>query len=91
MNHLGHMLLTLELLPLLLDTAASTGDGRIIFVSSSGHSSFAGPFDASKMNYPEDQYKRFQVYGNTKLYNVGIMVLAKIHFAEHKCSAMPIV
>ena len=81
------MQLTLELLPLLLDTAASTGDGRIVFVGSAAHSLFAGPFDVSKMNRPENEYKRFEVYGDSKLYNVGIVLAIN---AELKSSAMPI-
>ena len=68
-NHLGPMLLTFELLPLLLDTAASSGDRRIIFVSSAGHS-FAQPFDANRLNLEESDYGRFSAYNNSKLYNV---------------------
>ena len=64
------MLLTLELLPLLLDTAAESGDGRIIFVSSYGHF-FADPFDANRLNRTEDDYSRIKEYSNTKLYNVN--------------------
>ena len=68
-NHLSHMLLTLELLPLLLDTAAESGDGRIIFVSSSAHN-MVDPFDANRLNRTEDDYGRLKAYSNTKLYNV---------------------
>jgi NAD(P)-dependent dehydrogenase (short-subunit alcohol dehydrogenase family) len=63
------MLLTLELLPLFLETAASSGDGRIVFVSSRGHA-MAQSFDASRLNLEEDDYARFQAYNNSKLYNV---------------------
>ena len=66
------MLLTLELLPLLLDTAAESGDGRIVFVSSSGHY-MADPFDANRLNRTEDDYGRLKAYSNTKLYNVRDM------------------
>lgn len=63
------MLLTLELLPLVLDTAASTGDGRIIFVSSYGHY-LAQAFNANTLNREERDYSRLSMYNNTKLYNV---------------------
>ena len=71
-NHLGHMLLTLELLPLLLDTAASSGDGRIIFVSSMLHF-YAQHFDVGKLSPEEQDYSRFAAYNNSKLYNVCLL------------------
>ena len=46
-NHLSHMLLTLELLPIIQDTARSTGDGRIVFISSVAHDS--GVFDPDNL------------------------------------------
>ncbi len=64
------MLLTLELLPLLLRTAASYGDARIIFVTSSLHF-LARPFNPDKLSVPDErEYRRMQVYSDTKLYNV---------------------
>lgn len=64
------MLLTLELLPVLLDTAASSGDVRIIFVTSLGHKT-AESFNTELLNKTEENYKRFKDYSNTKLYNVS--------------------
>lgn len=64
------MLLTLELLPILLETAASSGDVRIVFLSSKGH------FKAEKFNpdnlykTKEEDYTRLGVYFVTKLYTV---------------------
>jgi len=58
----------LELLPSLLETAGSTGDGRIVFVSSSAHRH--GSVDPDNMN-GEQWYRRSQFYGNSKLYNVS--------------------
>ena len=66
-NHLSHFLLTLELLPLLLDSASQTGDSRVVILSSTGHTS--GVFDPTNMNGERD-YGRMKVYCNTKLYNV---------------------
>ena len=69
-NHLSPLLLTLELLPILLDTASSTGDGRIIFLSSRAHSGRS--WNPETMNpQSEAQYHRMKTYGNTKLYNVS--------------------
>lgn len=69
-NHLSPLLLTLELLPIMLDTASDSGDGRIVFMSSKGHE-FAS-WDPDKMNAPdEEHYDRLKVYGITKLYNVS--------------------
>ena len=69
-NHLSPFLLTLELLPIVLETASDSGDGRIVFVSSKGHE-FAS-WDPDKMNAPdEEHYDRLNIYGVTKLYNVS--------------------
>ena len=68
-NHLGHFLLTLELLPIMLDTAASTGDCRIVAVSSWGH--FRGQFVPNNMN-GEQSYDRLPFYCHSKLYNVRV-------------------
>ena len=67
-NHLSHFLLTLELLPIMLDTASNTGDCRIVFVSSRLH--MTGSFTPGNMNAEED-YSRTKFYGNSKLYNVS--------------------
>lgn len=68
-NHLGPLLLTLELLPIILDTASTTGDGRIVFVGSLGH--MYGQFSPS--NFAGEQfYDRFQFYFNSKLFTVCV-------------------
>ena len=78
-KHLGHFLLTLELLPTLLDTAGNTGDCRIIFVSSVAHT-FAN-WEPGNMN-AEQQYVRTKSYPKSKLYNVsfgGGVLIGLIH------------
>ena len=63
------VLLTLELLPCLLETAQATGDGRIVFVSSAAHLLVKWePENFSPIS--EEGYGRFKMYGWTKLYNV---------------------
>ena len=69
------VLLTLELLPCVLETAAGTGDGRIVFVSSAAHLLVKWePDNFSPIS--EEGYGRFKMYGWTKLYNVSLTDLS---------------
>lgn len=67
MNHLSHFLLTLELLPVLLESAGQTGDGRIVIVSSRTYS--WSNWEPDNMN-GEREYSRTGFYYKSKLYNV---------------------
>ena len=70
-NHLSPFLLTLELLPSILETASSSGDGRILFVSSGAHRrGFGASFNPENLN-SEQQYDRMKTYPCTKLYNAS--------------------
>lgn len=62
-NHLGHFLLTMKLMPLLVNS----GDSRIINVSSEAHRA-ANP----KLTEINDitNYKSFPAYANAKLFNI---------------------
>jgi len=62
-NHLGHFLLTLKLLPLL----ENAGEARVINVSSEAHKA-ANP----KLNKINDitKYRSFPAYANAKLFNI---------------------
>ncbi len=72
MNHLYPFLLTLELLPIVLETASTSGDGRILFISSGAHrGGFGVTFNPENLN-SEIQYDRMKTYPNTKLYNVRV-------------------
>ena len=64
-NHLGHFLLTLELLPLITSSAP---DARVVIVSSVLHFR-AMPFNSSNLQ-GEVHYGRMKQYCNSKLYNV---------------------
>ena len=68
-NYLGHFLLTLELLPVVVETARSQGDVRIVNVSSAAHG--WGTLDPNNMN-GEVSYSRTAFYGNSKLYNIMV-------------------
>ncbi|KAL5459920.1 hypothetical protein EMCRGX_G033312 [Ephydatia muelleri] len=66
-NYLGHFLLILELLPVVMETARSHGDVRIVNVSSLAYS--LGTLVPSNMN-GEVSYSRVSFYRNSKLYNI---------------------
>ncbi len=73
MNHLYPFLVTLELLPIVVETASTSGDGRILFVSSSGHvRNVTGPVNFETIDSDLD-YGRLKSYGRTKLYNVSLL------------------
>ena len=63
-NHLGHFLLT----NLLLDKIKQAPEGRIVSVSSVGHT-LCGPIDLDTINSDEN-YSRFGAYNMSKLANV---------------------
>lgn len=63
LNHLGHFLLTNELMPLL-----EKGHARIINVSSEAHRNVKPNFD--DLNWEHRPYKGFPAYGISKLYNI---------------------
>ena len=67
-NHLSPFLLTLELLPIIFDTAHAYGDARIVMVSSSLHA--IGVLDPENVN-GERNFGTTKFYGNSKLYNVS--------------------
>lgn len=66
-NHLAPLLLSLELLPLLEQTAGVCGDSRLVFVSSRAHA--RASWDSTNLN-AELSYSPFTFYARSKLYNV---------------------
>ena len=71
-NHLSHLLITLELLPIMITTASHCGDCRIVMVSADDHTN--GSFVPGNMN-AEQSYNRLKFYCNSKLYSVRKCVL----------------
>jgi NAD(P)-dependent dehydrogenase (short-subunit alcohol dehydrogenase family) len=67
-NHFGHFLLTHLLLDVLKSTAATTGDARVITVSSRAHE--RGHIDFDDINWNKRSYSRFDSYAQSKLANV---------------------
>jgi NAD(P)-dependent dehydrogenase (short-subunit alcohol dehydrogenase family) len=74
-NHLSHFLMTIELLPVILDTAASCGDCRIVILSSSAHQ--YGVFEPDNMNCDKGPYDTMSGnnYDRSKLYNVSLSLI----------------
>ena len=70
-NHLGHFLLTLDLLPVLERSARETGDVRVVCVSSTAHNS--ANWEPDNMN-GEREYSRIKFYFKSKLYNVSVLI-----------------
>ncbi len=66
-NHLGHFALTTALLPALLQAAASTGDARVVCLSSSGHK-IAG-IDFDDIHFERREYDKWKAYGQAKSAN----------------------
>ena len=76
-NHLGHFLLTLELLPLITSSAP---DARVVIVSSAAHR-IAPSFDPTNLQ-GEHGYDRMRQYSSSKLYNVRRLT---VHVLYHLC------
>ena len=69
-NYLSHLLLTLELLPIMKQ---SGDDNRIVLVSSKAHEYHTTPFSVENIaakQYNKESFPRFKYYGNSKLYQV---------------------
>ena len=66
-NHLGHFALTTALLPALLQSAAHTGDARVVCLSSAGHKIAGVDFD--DIHYQRREYNKWNAYGQAKSAN----------------------
>ncbi|WP_405485034.1 SDR family NAD(P)-dependent oxidoreductase [Nocardia sp. NBC_00511] len=72
-NHLGHFLLTTELLPLLTATATRTGiPARVITLSSDAHRAY--PVDLADPQFVHRPYDKFIAYAQSKAMNVLMTV-----------------
>lgn len=72
-NHLGHFLLTTELLPLLVATATRTGiPARVVTLSSDAHRAY--PMDLEDPQFVERPYDKFVAYAQSKAANVLMTV-----------------
>ena len=67
-NHLSPFLLTLELLPKLLETVEGGGEGRVVWVASLAHEE--GQWTPNNLD-AEVSFDAQAFYRNSKLYNVS--------------------
>lgn len=67
-NHLGHFLLTEELLPRIQEAGARHGDARIVNLASSAN--YGGQLDLDDLNFERREYQKWVAYCQSKLANV---------------------
>ena len=89
-NHVGHFLLTKELMPILKKTAASSADPvRIINVSSEGHKLARGKgFNPDQVVTDMKDYSTWTRYGQSKLAN--ILFTTELHRREPEITSIVI-
>ena len=71
-NHLGHFLLTTLLLPELRAAAATTGNARVVTVSSEAHRHWG--IDLDDIDFEQRGYDTFLAYGQAKSANILMTV-----------------
>lgn len=85
-NHLGHFELTTKLLPALLQAAQSTGDARVVSVSSCGH--LVGEPDLADLHFEHRSYHKWQAYGQAKSANAMFVLGLHLKYAENGITAL---
>ncbi|MEV6026666.1 SDR family NAD(P)-dependent oxidoreductase [Streptomyces sp. NPDC052036] len=80
-NHLGHFALTLALHDALAEAATTTGEARIVAVSSSGHGSSPVRFD--DLFFRRRPYDPGDAYGQSKTAQILFAVEATRRWAQH--------
>ena len=79
-NHLGHFVLTKQLMPLVEAGSNTNGSGRIVNLSSRGH--HIAPVDFDDPNFENTDYIPFLSYGRSKTANVLFSVGLEERFAD---------
>lgn len=85
-NHLGHFLLTTQLLSQLRAAAGRTG-ARVVNVTSDAHKYF-GPIDLTDVNFERRGYDPFSAYGQSKAANVLLTVELQRRFGREGITAL---
>lgn len=85
-NHLGHFVLTRELMPLVEKAAASGSDARIINLSSRGHHMDQVHFDDP--NFENRDYHKWLSYGQSKTANIQFAVGLQNRFGHKGITAI---
>jgi NAD(P)-dependent dehydrogenase (short-subunit alcohol dehydrogenase family) len=84
-NHLGHFVLTTELLPALLQAAAKSGDARVVALSSSGHK--MGKVDFDDIHFERREYNKWTAYGQAKSANALMALGLHLRYGEQGITA----
>jgi NAD(P)-dependent dehydrogenase (short-subunit alcohol dehydrogenase family) len=83
-NHLGHFLLTRELVDLL----ANDGGGRVVCLSSAGH--WSGQVDLDDPNYHDRPYEKWEAYGQSKTANALHAHELSVRYRDEGISALSV-
>ena len=84
-NHIGHFSLTTALLPALQKAATSTGDARVVCLSSSGHKIAGVDFD--DIHFERREYSKWKAYGQAKSANALMALGLHLKYAGHGITA----
>lgn len=84
-NHLGHFALTTALLPALLKAGATTGDARVVCLSSTGHKICGVDFD--DIHFERREYNKWKAYGQAKSANAMFALALHLKYADQGITA----
>lgn len=84
-NHLGHFELTTKLLPALLQAGATTGDARVVCLSSTGHKICGVDFD--DIHFERRDYNKWKAYGQAKSANALFALGLHLKYAAQGITA----
>jgi NAD(P)-dependent dehydrogenase (short-subunit alcohol dehydrogenase family) len=84
-NHLGHFALTTALLPALLQAGATTGDARVVCLSSTGHKIAGVDFD--DIHFERRNYNKWHAYGQAKSANALMALGLHLKYASRGVTA----
>lgn len=84
-NHLGHFELTTKLLPALLQAGETTGDARVVCLSSTGHKICGVDFDDIQFEHRE--YNKWKAYGQAKSANAMFALGLHLKYASEGITA----
>jgi NAD(P)-dependent dehydrogenase (short-subunit alcohol dehydrogenase family) len=84
-NHLGHFVLTTALLPALLKASSSTGDARVVALSSSGHK--MGGVDFEDIHFERRDYNKWMAYGQAKSANALMALGLHLRYGQQGITA----
>ncbi len=87
-NHLGHFLLTTLLLPRLRAAAASSGDARVVTLSSEAHRRWG--IDLDDIDFARRGYDTFLAYGQAKSANILMTIELHRRFGAEGITALAV-